>query len=77
MDGTQMLFFLNLKSLYWHYKQISKTQSLHQVQVRDRIKLKVIEKHGYIPYIIKDTGKYNISFVKQEFELFCLMKMDY
>ena len=61
----------------WHYKQISKTQSLHQVLVRDTIKLKVIEKHGYIPYIIKDTGKYNISFVKQEFELFCLMKMDY
>jgi hypothetical protein len=53
----------------WHYKQISKTQSLLQVQTRDDIKIKIIEKYGYTPYIIKDLGKYNKIFVKQQFEI--------
>lgn len=59
----------------WHYKQISKTQSLQQVQSRDKIKMDVIEKMGYTPYIIKDMGKYNKKFVEQEFEIFMLMRM--
>lgn len=61
----------------WHYNQISKTQSLKQVQTRDKIKLSVIEKYGYTPYIIKDMGKYNRKFVEQEFEIFRLMRIDY
>ena len=61
----------------WHYNQISKTQSLKQVQSRDKIKLSVIEKFGYTPYIIKDMGKYNKKFVEQEFEIFRLMRIDY
>jgi hypothetical protein len=61
----------------WHYNQISKTQSLKQVQSRDKIKLSVIEKFGYTPYIIKDMGKYNTKFVEQEFEIFRLMRIDY
>jgi len=59
----------------WHYKQISKTQSLLQVQTRDKIKFDVIEKMGYTPYIIKDMGKYNKKFVEQEFEIFMLMRI--
>jgi hypothetical protein len=61
----------------WHYKQISKTQSLKQVEARDKIKLSIIEKYNYIPYIIKDMGKYNKKFVDQEFEIFCLMQIEY
>jgi hypothetical protein len=61
----------------WHYKQISKKQSLLQVQTRDKIKMDVIEKMGYTPYIIKDMGKYNRKFVEQEFETFMLMRLEY
>lgn len=59
----------------WHYKQISKTQSLNQVQARDRIKTAIIYKYGYIPYVIKDMGKYNRAFVEQEYEIFKLMRI--
>jgi len=60
----------------WHYKQIAKTQSLNQVQARDKIKTAIIYKYGYIPYVIKDMGKYNKAFVEQEFEIFKLMRID-
>ena len=53
----------------WHYKQISKTQSLLQVQTRDKIKQSIIEKYKYKLYIIKDTGKYNKEFVKEQFKI--------
>jgi hypothetical protein len=53
----------------WHYKQISKTQSLLQVQTRDKIKQSIIEKYEYKLYIIKDTGKYNKEFVKEQFKI--------
>ena len=52
----------------WHHKQIGIKHSLLQVQNRDKIKIKEIIKSGYEPYIIKDYGKYNIDFVKNEFE---------
>jgi hypothetical protein len=54
----------------WHYQQIIQSQSLKQVQARDNIKWKLIEKHGYTPFVIKDMGKHNPKFVKQEFECF-------
>lgn len=54
----------------WHYKQISKKQSLAQVQARDKIKLSVIETNGYAAYVIKDMGKYNPKFVEEEFDKF-------
>jgi hypothetical protein len=60
----------------WHYKQIAKTQSLNQVQARDKIKTAIVYKYGYIPYVIKDMGKYNKAFVEQEFEIFKLMRID-
>jgi hypothetical protein len=50
----------------WHYKEISKKNTLKQIQNRDRIKLLEIEKAGYSPYIIKDMGKYNEEFVKEK-----------
>lgn len=59
-----------------HYKQVSKTQSLAQVQARDRIKLDVIQKHGYTPYVIMDMGKYNRGFVEMEFECFLQSLME-
>ena len=52
----------------WHYKKIKKEHSVEQVQNRDRIKIKEIEKLGYVPYIIKDMGKFNKEFVENEFE---------
>jgi len=60
----------------WHYKQISKTQSLKQVQSRDIIKTAIIEKYGYTPYVIKDMGKFNKKFVEQEFGVFRLMRIE-
>ena len=54
----------------WHYKKIKSNSSLSQIQNRDMIKVKEIEHFGYIPYIIKDTGKYNPKFVEEEFEKF-------
>lgn len=54
----------------WHYKKITKKHSVEQVQNRDRIKIKEIEKCGYIPYVIKDLGKYNPLFVTQHFNIF-------
>lgn len=52
----------------WHYKKIGEKHSLLQVQNRDNIKIHEIIKCGYVPYIIKDLGKYNKEFVKTEFE---------
>lgn len=54
----------------WHYKQISKQQSLLQVQSRDKIKIEQIEKAGFIPYIIKDMGSHSKKFVLSEFNKF-------
>lgn len=56
----------------WHYKQIMRSQSLLQVQTRDRIKVAIIKKYGYTPYIIKDMGKYKPEFVKEQFEIFMM-----
>lgn len=58
----------------WHYKKITKQHSVKQVQNRDLIKINEIKKIGYEPYIIKDLGKYNKSFVENEFnklKLYC------
>lgn len=52
----------------WHYEQITKEHSLKQVQNRDKIKIKKIIECGYIPYIIKDMGKHNPDFVRDEFQ---------
>lgn len=54
----------------WHYKQISKKSSLTQIQVRDKLKLEAIVRSGYTPYVIKDMGKHNEAFVKQQFKVF-------
>lgn len=51
----------------WHYKKITKKHSVKQVQNRDLIKSKEITKAGYKLYVIKDTGKFNKTFVEQEF----------
>jgi len=53
----------------FHRKQIFKKQSLKQVQTRDRIRKKNIEKTGYLHYIIEAYGKYNKDFVETEFAI--------
>jgi len=54
----------------WHYKKITKTHSVKQVQNRDVIKIKEIEKLGYTPFVIKDMGKFNKYFVNEQFNNF-------
>ena len=54
----------------WHYKQIKRKTSLQQIQNRDKIKIEEIKKRGFTPYIIKDMGKYNIEFVKDQYNIF-------
>jgi hypothetical protein len=54
----------------WHYIEISRKNSLSQIQNRDKIKINEIEKAGYIPYVIEDRGKYNTLFVEEEFNKF-------
>ena len=54
----------------WHYEKIKENHSIEQVQNRDNIKIEEIKKCGYIPYIIKDLGKYNLEKVNSEFKLF-------
>ena len=56
----------------WHYEKIKANHSVKQVQNRDRLKIREIEKCGYKPYIIKDLGKYNLEKVNSEFKLFLI-----
>jgi len=51
----------------WHYEKIREGHSLSQVQNRDRIKIKEIEKFGYTPYVIKDMGRFSKDKVEEEF----------
>lgn len=54
----------------WHYEKITEKHSVIQVQNRDRIKIDTIKRLGWTPYVIKDMGKHNIPFVRDQFELF-------
>ena len=54
----------------WHYEQIKKSQSVAQVQNRDKIKIGEIKRAGYTPYVIKDMGKASEKKVNAEFETF-------
>lgn len=54
----------------WHYEKITEKHSVEQVQNRDRIKIKEIERAGYKAYVIKDLGKENKKFVETQFGLF-------
>lgn len=54
----------------WHYKKIAKQHSVKQVQNRDKLKCVNVERAGYNNYVIRDDGKHNPSFVKEEFEKF-------
>ncbi len=54
----------------WHYEKITEKHSVEQVQNRDKIKMKEIKELGYIPYVIKDLGKYKKEFVENKFKDF-------
>lgn len=72
-DADILIYDYNIAVLWngkWHYEQLSKTQSLAAVQNRDKIKLDEIQKLNWIPYIIKDMGKFNKEFVENQFKIF-------
>ena len=50
-------------------QKITKNHSVKQVQNRDKIKIEEIKNSGYVPYIVKDDGKYNKNKVEIEFNL--------
>jgi hypothetical protein len=51
---------------YWHYHEnVSNKQ-----KARDLLKRKIILDNGCTYYTIIDTGKFNINFVKEQFDLF-------
>lgn len=54
----------------WHYEKLKDKHSVEQVQNRDKIKIQEIKNCGYVPYVIKDMGKFNQKFVEEEFEKF-------
>lgn len=54
----------------WHYETVIKGRSLKQSQARDMIKVKEIKRKGFIPYIIKDLGRYDKKFVIKQFNEF-------
>ena len=54
----------------WHYEKLRKNHHIKMVQNRDSIKQREIEKTGYTCYIIKDEGRHNEEFVKNEFNKF-------
>jgi hypothetical protein len=51
----------------WHYEKITERHSVAQVQNRDKLKIKAINKMGWTAYTIKDMGSHNRSFVNDEF----------
>ena len=53
----------------WHYRKVTKSHNLAQVQNRDKLKINEIKNCGYTEYIIKDTGKYNYNKVEKEFKI--------
>lgn len=72
-DADIILPHLKLAVLWngiWHYQKVRESHSLEQVQSRDHIKEKIIQKCGYTPIIIKDMGKYNKKFVEEQFDQF-------
>ncbi len=52
----------------WHYKKVREGHNLAQVQSRDKIKMKIIKKLGFIPYVVKDMGSWRRKFVLDEFK---------
>jgi hypothetical protein len=53
----------------FHRKKIFKNQSLKQIQARDKIRKKNVEKVGFLHYVIEDNNKYNSLFVETEFTI--------
>jgi hypothetical protein len=69
-DADVIIHDYNIAVLWngiWHYKKVREKHSVEQVQSRDRIKMQLIKANGYIPYVIKDLGKANSQFVREEF----------
>lgn len=54
----------------WHYRKVTKSHSLEQVQTRDKIKQDQIKLCGFTPYIIKDDSKFSLNTVNAEFTKF-------
>ena len=54
----------------FYYKKVYKDQKLERMITKDRLKEKIIIDNGYTYYIVKDMGKFNKEFVKEQFYLF-------
>jgi hypothetical protein len=54
----------------YHYQKVAAQHYLKQVQSRDAIKKRIIFDNQYIQYIVKDMGRFNVSFVYKEFHQF-------
>jgi hypothetical protein len=55
----------------WHYKKVHEKHSLKKQKIRDRLKIKEIQKLNFIPYVIKDLGSFDVKKVEMEFQIFC------
>lgn len=51
----------------WHRVKLTSRHSLKQVQTRDRLKIEAIIRCGFTTRVIEDHGRYNPSFVKDQF----------
>lgn len=74
-DADVLLYDYKIAVLWngkWHYETVFKNQksSLKQIQNRDKIKYNEIINAGWKVYIIKDMGRFNLSFVEQQFKIF-------
>jgi hypothetical protein len=57
---------------------------LNQIQARDKIKESIINENGFNYYIVKDMGKFDECFIREQFNLFihqlkfkkCLQNID-
>lgn len=54
----------------WHFKELSKINSLKKTQYKDKLRIEEIKKMGYIPYTIIDMGRENLQFVEEQFNIF-------
>ncbi len=72
-DADIIIKSLKIAILYngiFHYKKVYKNQKLDRMIAKDTLKEKIIIENGYTYYIVKDLGKFNKSFVENQFHLF-------
>lgn len=72
-DADIIIKSLKIAVLYdgiFHFVKVKKDMKLEQIKSRDKLKRSIILSNGYKYYTVKDLGKFNKSFVENEFYLF-------